>query len=127
MNKLPIDLIYNHIMPFTYQLQDKNHLLDIRSFVSDYNILEHLYFCDYSSIVLLNDLEIFIYESNKYIFSRFKIMEEKNNLEVCYHEIMFFKDNTINVERKIRLIWGILTPFERTKFINKFIIDKYDI
>lgn len=127
MNKLPIDLIHNHIMPFTYQLQDKNHLLDIRSFVSDYNILEHLYFCDYSSIVLLNDLEIFIYESNKYIFSRFKIMKDKNKLEVCYHEIMFFKDNTINVERKIRLIWGILIPFERTKFINKFIIDKYDI
>ncbi len=127
MNKLPIDLIHNHIMPFTYQLQDKNHLLDIRSFVSDYNILEHLYFCDYSCIVLLNDLEIFIYESNKYIFSRFKIMKDKNKLEVCYHEIMFFKDNTINVERKIRLIWGILTPFERTKFINKFIIDKYDI
>ena len=54
-------------------------------------------------------------------------MKDKNKLEVCYHEIMFFKDNTINVERKIRLIWGILTPFERTKFINKFIIDKYDI
>ena len=38
-----------------------------------------------------------------------------------------FKDNKTNAERKIRLIWGLLTPFERTQFINKFIIDKYDI
>lgn len=127
MNKLPKDLIYNHIIPFTYQLQDKKHLMDIRSFVTDYNIIENFYFTDYQTINLLNDLEIFIYESNKYIFSRFKIMNGKNNLEVCYHEIMFFNDNRTNVERKIRLIWGILTPFERTSFINKYIIDKFDI
>ena len=127
MNKLPEELINNHIMPFAYNIKDKHHLIDIRSFVRDYNILENLYFTDFESIILLNDLEIFIYESNKYIFSRFKIMNGKNNLEVCYHEIMFFKDNKTNAERKIRLIWGLLTPFERTQFINKFIIDKYDI
>jgi len=127
MNKLPIDLIQNHIMPFTYQLQDKKHLLNIRSFVSDYNILENFYFTDYQTIILLNDLEIFIYETNEYIFSRFISMNGKNIFEVRYHEIMYFKDNKTNTERKIRLIWGILTPFERTEFINKFIIDKYDI
>jgi len=44
-------------------------------------------------------------------------------LEVRYHEIMYFKDNKTNTERKIRLIWGILTPVERTRFINKYIID----
>jgi hypothetical protein len=85
MNKLPDELINNHIMPFTYNLKDKKHLMDIRSFVTDYNIIENFYFTDYQTIHLLNDLEIFIYESNKYIFSRFKIMNGKNNLEVCYH------------------------------------------
>ena len=127
MNKLPKDLIYNHIVPFTYQLQDKNHLLDIRSFVSDYNILEHFYFCNYSSIILLNDLQIFIYDSNKYIFSRFKKMKNKTKLQVCKYEILFFNNKTDNTDRKVKLLWGILTPFERTCFINKFIIDKFDI
>lgn len=127
MNKLPKDLIYNHIVPFTYQLQDKKLLLDIRSFVSDYNILEHLYFCDYSSIILLNDLQIFIYDSNKYIFSRFNKMKCKTKLQVCRYEISFFNNKTFNTEMKVRLVWGLLTPFERTKFINRFIIDKFDI
>lgn len=127
MNKLPKDLIYNHIVPFTYQLQDKKLLLDIRSFVTDYNILEHLYFCDYSSIILLNDLQVFIYDSNKYIFSRFNKMKGKAKLQACHYEISFFNNKTFNTEMKVRLLWGLLTPFERTKFINKFIIDKFDI
>lgn len=127
MNKLPEDLIHNHIIPFTYQLQDKNHLLNIRSFVRDYNILEHLYFCDYSSIILLNDLQVFIYDSNKYIFSRFNKMKGKTKLQVCHYEILFFNNKTFFTERKIRLLWGLLTPIERTQFINKFIIEKFDI
>ena len=127
MNILPSDLIYNNIIPYTYALHDKRHLLNIRSFVGDYNILENFYFTDYKPIILLNDLEIFIYESNKFIFSRFNTMNGKSRLEVCYYEIMFFKDNNTNTERKIRLIWGILTPVERTQFINKRIIEKYDI
>lgn len=127
MNKLPNELINNHIIPFTYNLKDKKHLIDIRSFVRDYNILENIYFTEYQSIVLLNDLHLFLFDSNKYIFSRFNRMKNKNNLEVCYHEIIFFKEKTINTERKIRLIWGLLTPIERTRFINKFIIEKYDI
>lgn len=127
MNKLPDELINNHIIPFTYNLKDKKHLIDIRSFVRDYNILENMYFTEYQSIVLLNDLHLFLFDSNKYIFSRFNRMKNKNNLEVCYYEIIFFKEKTINTERKIRLIWGLLTPIERTRFINKFIIEKYDI
>ena len=127
MNKLPDELINNHIMPFTYNLKDKKHLIDIRSFVRDYNILENIYFTEYQSIILLNDLYLFLFDSKKYIFSRFNKMNGKNNLEVCYHEIIFFKENTVNTERKIRLIWGLLTPIERTQFINKFIIEKYDI
>ena len=127
MNKLPDELINNHIMPFTYNLKDKKHLIDIRSFVRDYNILENIYFTEYQSIILLNDLHLFLFDSNKYIFARFNKMNGKNNLEVCYHEIIFFKENTVNTERKIRLIWGLLTPIERTRFINNFIIEKYDI
>lgn len=127
MNKLPEELINNHIMPFAYNIKDKHHLIDIRSFVRDYNILENLYFTDFESVILLNDLYLFLFESKKYIFSRFINMKGKNNLEICYHEIIFFKRNDVHTERKIRLIWGLLTPFERTQFINKFIIDKYDI
>ena len=40
---------------------------------------------------------------------------------------MFFKDNANNTYRKVRQIWGLFTPFERTSFINKYIIDKFDI
>lgn len=127
MDKLPDELINNNIMPFTYNLKDKKHLIDIRSFVRDYNILENIYFTEYQSITLLNDLHLFIFDSNNYIFSRFNRTNSKDNLEVCYHEIIFFKEKTVNTERKIRLIWGLLTPIERTRFINKFIIEKYDI
>ena len=123
MNTLPEEIIINHILPYTYNVKNKDHLIDIRSFTSDLGVLENVYWFEFKNIKLLNDLEIFIYETNEYIFSRFISMNGKNILEVRYHEIMYFKDNKTNTERKIILIWGILTPVERTRFINKYIID----
>ena len=127
MNKLPQEIICNQILPYTHRVKDKKLLLDIQSFIRDYNILEHVYYCEYASITLLYDLQMFVFNSNKYIFSRFNQMKNKNKIQVCHFEINFFKNNIHNTERKIKMIWGILTPTERTQFINKFIIDKFDI
>lgn len=115
MNTLPEEIIINHILPYTYNLKDRNHLMDIRSFTSDLGILENVYWFEFKNITLLNDLECFISELKRNIFlTDFKKSKSNSN---C------FINKTTKTNRKIRLIWGLLTPIERTRFINKYIID----
>ena len=127
MNTLPTDIIQNHIIPYTYNLHSKSHLFNLRSFVSDFGILENVYLYEYSIIILLNDLQLFINDNIENLFSRLYISHKNNENVFMDYEIMFFKDNANNTYRKVRQIWGLFTPFERTSFINKYIIDKFDI
>ena len=53
--RLPLDIIINHILPYTYNTKDREHVLDIRSFVRDYQFMESLFY-DYNEIIILNDL-----------------------------------------------------------------------
>ena len=50
MNTLPEEIIINHILPYTYNLKDRNHLMDIRSFTSDLGILENVYWFEFKNI-----------------------------------------------------------------------------
>lgn len=117
MNTLPEEIIINHILPYTYNLKDRNHLMDIRSFTSDLGILENVYWFEFKNITLLNDLECFISGLKRNIFA--SIIKKNGNRNGCD----YFISKTRKINRKIRLIWGLLTPIERTRFINKYIID----
>ena len=46
-----------------------------------------------------------------------------NNEITDFIFIAFHRDVSVNITRKIRFLWGILTPIERTRFINKYIIE----
>ena len=124
MNTLPEDVITNHIMPYTYNLLPKQHLLNIRSFSKDIDIIENVYVFDYSRIILLNDLQTYVEKMKKInIFTRMIINRGKTRLQLYNYRTRFFNDNRVNTYRKIRIIWGLLSNIERTQFINDYILD----
>jgi len=141
--KLPDNIINNHIMPYVYKFQDKNLLLDIHSFKKDYDLVYSIYSCEpirsskYSNMLFLNDLQKFIIAidnnsilnsilMNTYIYSPFF----QRNFQLENHSIIDiirwqkrFYESKLNITSKIRIIWGLLTPTERTKFFNKYILE----
>jgi hypothetical protein len=57
--KIPLDLLYNHIIPYTYQKIDSNLLNDIRNFIHDYRIIINYYYFDMNEYFLVHDILVF--------------------------------------------------------------------
>ncbi len=135
--KLPLDLVINKIMPFAYCPQDANLLHDIRSFKKDYDLIDSIYSYSYKSVILFNDLEIFIrsidnisvvdsilIKSNGYspFISRNYMLKKKSLCDLAMYHKGFFQ-NKNNINNKNRIIWGLLSPEERTRFFNTFVLE----
>ena len=137
MNKLiqrvPFDVLVNHIIPYTYERKPINHLLDIRSFSSDYKVLQNFIFYDYNEVIILNDLIRFcnnnvapIYDIDpKYeeLLRRHISFNNKSKLEIRQYVFSDFHKRLLsNTEVKIKFLWGLLTNIERTRFLNTYYI-----
>jgi hypothetical protein len=131
--KIPNDIIINHIIPFTYQVQSKILLKDIQSFYKDYQIVSNYYSFDYNDYILCSDLIRFV--NNNYFLNSYS-----NNIEKLF-ERSYFYNNLINKEEFIisiesniynnyiihpnkvsRIIFGLLRPYERRRFLYRFVI-----
>ena len=135
INKLPDDVIINHILPYTYEPQPRKILNDIRSFAKDYSLIESIYMTQFNELVLLYDLLRFLYLNInpsygikniiiENVLRRHFHLKNKNGEYLINMLIVCFGGNLeINTERKIKILWGLLKPFERTQFINKYIIE----
>lgn len=118
---LPEEIIINHIMPFIYEPQPKNLMSDIRSFYTDFHLLDN-YNYYYNKYCLYNDILDFINLENLLI----RHYNCKNY--TAYHlsfyiAFNFYTRRIKNVYNKNRMLWGLMTPTERTRFINEYIID----
>ena len=132
-SKLPEDIIIEKIMPFVYNFQPKCLLRDIRSFTTDYSIVKDMYEIYYNPIIFFNDITMFCHEKCghqehipslggiEYIFYRSIKFKDKPATYV----IEYIKSIQKNVKwRHCRLVWGLFTPEERTRFINKFVLEE---
>jgi len=129
LQKLPIDIVINHILPYTYRTQEKKHLRDIRSFVSDFDIIQTLYFIDYNEVILMYDLIRFCnnniapiygiedtYEAILKRHRRISTMTIGEIIEFVFSD--FHRNVRVNTQAKIKFLWGLLKPRERTRFMN---------
>ncbi len=130
---LPHDIVVNHIIPYTYEKQPKILLQDIRSYSSDLDLIDNYYMFESNEIILLNDLVRFcnnniapVYDVEpryETILKRHFSMKDKTRLEIKqFVFIDFHRRLIVHPERKIKFLWGLLTPTERTRFFNRYVL-----
>jgi hypothetical protein len=136
INRLPFDIVVNHILPYTYNIQPPRLLRDIRSFCADYSFLENIYAFDFNYDVLFYDLTCFC---NRTRHPNFNMHEDFGSLlrrlfrfkHYTYSQlnnivfILFHRNAIANPIRKIRMLWALFKPKERTLFINRYLSENY--
>ena len=118
VHELVIQLV---LLPYTYLPQSKELMLDVRSYVSDYRIIENVYAFDYNDNILMTDLVNFCVNKDFSLQQR-RMLGNLSAVDM-YLQTGYFPDtNMDNHERRARLILGILTREQRTQFINEYIL-----
>lgn len=127
-------IVTEHICPYAYQCISKELSRDIRSYHSDIGLIGYMYNYYHRPSILYTDLMYYLnntYALEKknmpaffHIIRRFYSNKQLTDKEVaqlyyklCYHG----SDETILCNR-IRLIVGMLSPEERTDFINRYLL-----
>jgi len=109
------------ILPYTYLPQSKELMSDVRSYVSDYRIIENVYAFDYNDNILMTDLVNFCVNKD-FSLQRRRLLGNLSAVDM-YLQTGYFPDtNMDNHVRRARLIWGLLTREQRTQFINEYIL-----
>lgn len=132
---LPNDVVINHIIPYTYSPQNRELLIDIRSFKTDLDFTESVYMTIYNEFILLHDLIKFCNNKKYPVFNidvKFENILRRNFMLRCmsepvltYHIFQQYHRNmNTNIMRKIRLLWGLLLPRQRSRFINNNILEE---
>ena len=119
---LPEEIIVNHIMPFIYKPQPKILLSDIKSFYTDFHLLDN-YSYYYNTYCLYNDILDFI-PMDTLLIRSYNCKDFTNYNLTLYVTNKFYTRIIKNVNYKSRMLWGLMTPIERTRFINEYIIEE---
>jgi len=109
------------LLPYTYLPQSKELMADVRSYVSDYRIIENVYAVDYNDNILMTDLVNFCVNKDFSLQQR-RMLVNLSAVDMYLQTGYFPNTNMDNHERRARLIWGLLTREQRTQFINEYIL-----
>jgi hypothetical protein len=149
IKNLPNEIQFK-IEGYTRMPQSRELMLDVRSFTSDFGIVEDCYFMHYNDRILLYDLLEFC---KKKVIKNYitEITIQKNigpelynnyfqHIMIDYGDITVSEPSIIHVpnsmgnvlskekyrnrevRRRIRELWGLFSPTIRTKFINDYIL-----
>jgi hypothetical protein len=135
IRKLPQDIV-DYIIPYTYQLQNKPLLEDIKNYNETKELILDLYY-NYWIVNLeetdpedkywfVNDLIGFInnYQATMYGYTdNFYNTFRRNQYLQTYEDINKYVSNleTKPVDSQINIFWALLTPKERNEFIVSFL------
>ncbi len=109
------------ILPYTYMPQSKELMSDVRSYVSDYRMLENVYAFHYNDNILMTDLVNFCVNKD-FSHEQRRLLGNLHAVDMYLQTGYFPHTNMDNHERRARLIWGLLTREQRTQFINEYIL-----
>lgn len=118
---VPELLVQQCILPYTYLPQPRELLADIRSFVVDYRIVSNVYSFDFNDEILMTDLVNFCMVQY-FTSQQYKLISNMPAIDMYLQTEYYSNSNVENRTRISRLIWGLLTIEERTRFINHYIL-----
>lgn len=140
IRRIPYDVIINNIIPYTYNPIPVELMIDIYSYKKDLNMIKNIYTFDFNYGILFNDLMYYInhiidhhyaVNGNDFIMPQCEKILRRNFMisKMNKIKIVTFVNKHLNVsinnetriERKINYLWGLMTPIERTRFINRII------
>ena len=137
LKRLPLDLVINHILPFTYRCQNSHLLEDLRHFMRSrsevFGVYETIWIVQLGSrrfhdkLWLLNNLYYAIknYYCGPAFLARLTHLQPKSRAQLEHYfaglETQFkcCADNDPVVGSQINLLWGLLTPEERQDAIEE--------
>ena len=140
------DILINHIYPFARNSPPPSLLRDIRSFSQDIAVLDTMYTTHYNQFILHTDLVFYLtnkpsptlgnssYTNNKMHPMFFYVYRRLHEHAFASTNELFDLHNSLGdnggSEKRVtylnRRIWGLLTPEERTDFINRYILAEED-
>ena len=134
IHRLPEDII-DYIIPYTYQLQNKQLLCDIKNYKETKDIVLELYYNLWIIYMeetepedkywLINNIIAHInnYKATMYGYvENFYNIFRRNQYLQTYEDINNYVSilETKPVDSQINIIWALLTPKERYDIINEF-------
>lgn len=129
MKKLPIDIIYMKIIPYTYNLQNKKLIDDIKNYKESKTKLLNLYYKFW--IIEIQELEP---EDKRWLLTDliFYINDYNLNLSVMNLRtidnvnIYVFELENKEIEPLINILWGSLFPKDRNYFVDLSYLNYYE-
>lgn len=128
--KIPFYIFWKHIIPYTYLLQPKFLLHDIRNYSEDLKLIQNnMYPSLFNSFLLHLDLlsyyDYSILHCNvgpklQHLLQRNIMLKNKNNDYLCKYVKQMCSNN--NRKRNTNILWGLMTPNERNTFINESLL-----
>jgi len=122
IRRMPRELIHI-ISSYAHSPQPRELCYDIRLYKQDMNIIDSFYHTQYTPGILLHDLMVFYgYIGYHNILTR-HFMLSRHSVDDIDEYVGRHLAPTHDVLRKCNFLWGLLSPIERTRFINDFIVD----
>jgi hypothetical protein len=130
---LPYEIIFNIIIPFTYNVQSNKLLNDIKNYSISIEYLKNInpyknnyYFNDYfiyknNFNVIIKDIVITLINQPKSIFIKCimkRLLLNKNKNDILIDNFLYKKYFKYNINKKFKIFWCLLEPIEREMCIT---------
>jgi hypothetical protein len=115
MKRIPFDVIINHIIPYTYNVQPNILLEDIKNY---FTIKEILINKKYDTNMIKHEILSVFYGSNRklstILYRHFQMKLKKKDYDIIYN----FSNN-----KRFNILFGLFTKEERVLFLEHILQD----
>jgi hypothetical protein len=117
MERIPFDVIINHIIPYTYNVQSNILLEDIKNY---FTIKEILINKKYDINMIKHEILSVFYNNTGYLstilYRHFQMKLKKKDYNIIYN----FSNN-----KKFNILFGLFTKEERLLFLEHILLDNF--
>jgi hypothetical protein len=122
IERLPFDIIINHIIPYTYNVQPKTLLKDIKHYYETKSMLInekfHIDQIQYEIVAVF-----YLYEENLHNVLLRNFTYNLKNYHISNHNNNFMYN--YSNPAKFNILWGLFTEIERTMFYEHIVRDSF--